>query len=93
MVVDDSVLVDKVIREARRLASLERSTWEAFVMVLYGGLNPAHVNELIELAGHDARVLEETRRRVKEETGDVTNLRARQLLRRAALRALREQPP
>jgi hypothetical protein len=91
--IDNSVHIDTVNREARRLAMVERSTWQAFMIVLYGRLNPAHVKELIELAEGDVRILDEVRRRIKETTRNASDLRARQLLRRAAMRALRKQPP
>lgn len=84
--------VDKVMREARRLAGLERSTWRGFLMVAYGELDPAHVRRLVDQARGDVRVLDHARRRILENTRDSSDMRACRLLRRAAIRALTAHP-
>jgi hypothetical protein len=47
------------------------------------------VRELVDLAGGDVRILDEARHRIKDTTKDASDLRARHLLRRAAIEALR----
>jgi hypothetical protein len=93
MAIDHFVSVDRVVREARRLGCIEQSGWDAFLVARYGGLRPAHVRELIDLAGGDVGILDEARRRIKDTTKDSSDLRARQLLRRAAIETLRTVPP
>lgn len=91
MVTDNLSRAESVVEESRRLASRERATWKAFLMGIYGGVDPNHVTQVGETAHWDIRVLEEARRRLAEEQKDITDIRARNLVRRAMLRTLKER--
>ncbi len=81
---------DRLAREAHFLSCQEsRSLWGALMATLSGPGTPEHVRELIDSANSDAELLSSAAARVADLYGDSAGIRAREMLRRAELEALR----
>ncbi len=82
--------VDRLARRAHFLSCQESSSlWGALVATLSGAGTRAHLRELVDSANSDAELLCSAAARVADLYSDAAGIRARHMLRRAELEALR----
>jgi hypothetical protein len=89
----DEELVERVTDEAYRLAADETRVprWRSMLWSFRGGHDPKHVTRLVDLAGHDSRVLVVAHHRVWKKHRDDVARKAVKMLQEACLQVLEQE--
>jgi hypothetical protein len=89
----DEELVDRVTEEAYRLAADESRAprWRSILWAFRGGFDPKHIHRLVDLAGHDSRVLVVAHHRVWKLHRDDVARKAVKMLQEACLHVLESE--